>query len=28
MKGDTMILKSKHWTSDSTIILYTKIILE
>jgi hypothetical protein len=28
MKGDTMILKSKHWTSDSTIVIYTKIILE
>ncbi len=28
MKGDTMILKSKHWASDSTIIIYTKIVLE
>ena len=28
MRGDTMILKTKHWTLDSTITLYTKIILE
>ena len=28
MKGDTMILKARHWTMDSTIVIYTKIILE
>jgi hypothetical protein len=28
MRGDTMILKARHWTLDSTITLYTKIILE
>ena len=28
MKGDTMILKARNWTMDSTSVIYTKIILE